>query len=154
MKPVIRIDGKPVEPLSNAKVVEVEPGVYSILMDGASHEVRIGEGYVVVGNRRFEYEVEDPRQWKRSGDAAAGGGRAAIVAPMPGKIVRILVAPGDEVEAGQGVVVVEAMKMQNEMKAPRSGRITAINVKENDSVNAGAVLVVIEPSAPEGQDNE
>jgi biotin carboxyl carrier protein len=149
MKPVIRIDGKPVEPLANANVVEVEPGVYSILVNGASHEVRIGGGHVSVGNRRFEYEVQDPRQWKRSGDAAAGGGRAAITAPMPGKIVRILVSAGDEVQAGQGIVVVEAMKMQNEMKAPRAGRIAAINVKENDSVNAGSVLATIEPSVAE-----
>ena len=62
---------------------------------------------------------------------------------------RVLVSAGDEVEAGQGVLVVEAMKMQNEMKAPVGGRIAAINVKENDSVNAGALLAVIEPSAPE-----
>lgn len=149
MKPVIRIDGKPVVPLTNANVLEVEPGVYSILIDGASHEVRVGGGYVTVGNRRFEYEVEDPRQWRRSGDSAGGGGRATITAPMPGKIVRILVSIGEEVEAGEGVVVVEAMKMQNEMKAPRAGKIAAINVKENDSVNAGAVLAVIEPSAGE-----
>ena len=149
MKPVILIDGKPVEPLQDAKVLEIEPGVYSILIDGASHEVRIGDGYVAVSGRRFEYEVEDPRKWKRSGDAAGGGGRAAIVAPMPGKVVRVLVSVGDEVEAGQGLVVVEAMKMQNEMKAPRAGKIAAINVKENDSVNAGAVLAVIEPSAGE-----
>ncbi len=113
MKPVIRIDGKPVDPLPDAKVLEVEPGVYSILIDGASHEVRVGAGYVVVGGRRFEYEIEDPRQWKRSADAAGGGGRAAITAPMPGKVVRILVSIGEEVEVGQGLVVVEAIKMHN-----------------------------------------
>jgi len=149
MKPGIRIAGKPVDPLTDAKVLEVEPGVYSILIDGASHEVRVGGGYVAVGNRRFEYELEDPRQWKRSGDAAGAGGRAAITAPMPGKVVRILVSVGEEVEAGQGVVIVEAMKMQNEMKAPRQGKIAALNVKENDSVNAGAVLAVIEPAGGE-----
>jgi biotin carboxyl carrier protein len=64
---------------------------------------------------------------------------------MPGKVVRILVAVGDEVEAGQGIVVVEAMKMQNEMKTPRAGRVAAIQAKENDSVVAGAVLAVIDP---------
>ena len=63
---------------------------------------------------------------------------------MPGKIVRVLVTVGDEVVAGQGIVVVEAMKMQNELKAPRNGRVTAVEVGENDSVNAGAILATIE----------
>lgn len=148
MKALIRIDGDAVNPVSSATIVEVEPGVYSILVDGASHEVRVEAGQVTVGNRRFDYQIDDPRQWKRSGDAAGGQGRAAILAPMPGKVVRILVAAGDAVEAGQGVVVVEAMKMQNEMKAPRAGRVAAIHVKENDSVVAGAVLVVIDSEQP------
>ena len=65
---------------------------------------------------------------------------------MPGKVVRILVAAGDEVAAGQGIVVIEAMKMQNEMKAPRAGRVAAIQARENDSVVAGAVLAVIDPT--------
>jgi len=149
MKPVIRIDGEPVDPISHATVVEVEPGVYSILVDGASHEVRVEAGQgdagnATVGKRRFDYQIDDPRQWKRSASAEGGQGRAAILAPMPGKVVRILVAVGDEVEAGQGIVVVEAMKMQNEMKAPRAGRVAAIQVKENDSVVAGAILAVVE----------
>src|SRR4051812_43809460 len=105
MKPVILINGEAVSPISHNTVVEVEPGVYSILVDGASHEVRVDAGQVTVGNRLFDYQVDDPRQWKRAGDAAGGQGRAAIVAPMPGKIVRVLVAVGDEVEAGQGIIV-------------------------------------------------
>jgi biotin carboxyl carrier protein len=145
MKPVIRIDGEAISPVSLTTLVEVEPGVYSILVEGASHEVRVDAGQVTVGNRRFDFQIDDPRQWKRSGDAAGGQGRAAILAPMPGKVVRILVAVGDEVEAGQGIVVVEAMKMQNELKAPRAGRVATIQAKENDSVVAGAVLAVIDP---------
>jgi biotin carboxyl carrier protein len=144
MKALIRIDGEAVSPDSSNTIVEVEPGVYSILADGASHEVRVEAGQVTVGNRRFDYQIDDPRQWKRSGDAAGGQGRAAILAPMPGKVVRILVAVGDIVEAGQGIIVVEAMKMQNEMKAPRAGRVAAIHAKENDGVVAGAVLAVID----------
>jgi biotin carboxyl carrier protein len=146
MKSVIRIDGETVSPISHGDAVEVERGVYSILVDGTSHEVRLEGESVTVRNRRFGYEIDDPRQWKRSNDAAGGHGRAAILAPMPGKVVRILVAAGDEVEAGQGIIVVEAMKMQNEMKAPRSGRVATIQVKENDSVVAGAVLAVIDPA--------
>jgi biotin carboxyl carrier protein len=145
-KPAIQIDDEPVSPAYEITIVEVESGLYSILADGASHEVRVEAGQVTVGNRRFDYAIDDPRQWKRSGGAAGGEGRAAITAPMPGKIVRILVSPGDEVEAGQGVIVVEAMKMQNEMKSPRAGRVASIPVKENESVAAGAVLAVIEPA--------
>jgi biotin carboxyl carrier protein len=63
---------------------------------------------------------------------------------MPGKIVRVLVGVGDEVAAGQGVIVVEAMKMQNELKTPRAGRVVSVSAKENDTVEAGAVLVVVE----------
>jgi biotin carboxyl carrier protein len=75
------------------------------------------------------------------------GGRARACFDLrrhAGKIVRLLVAVGDEVVAGQGIVVVEAMKMQNELKAPRDGRVTSIEVRENDSVNAGTVLATIE----------
>ncbi len=144
MTRTIRINGEPVAPAPDAKVVEVEPGLYSILLDGASHEVRVDAGQATVGNRPFDYQVDDPRQWKRAGDAAGAEGRAAIVAPMPGKIVRVLVTVGDEVEAGQGIIVVEAMKMQNEMKAPRAGRVSTIQAKENDNVVAGTVLAVIE----------
>ncbi len=71
-------------------------------------------------------------------------GKFRIAAPMPGRIVRVLAAAGDLVAAGQGIVVIEAMKMQNELKAPRDGRVTAIEVKEDDRVNAGAILATIE----------
>ncbi len=76
-------------------------------------------------------------------DGERGGGQH-VTAPMPGKVVRLLVAPGDEVEAGQGVVVVEAMKMENELTAPRPGRIAEVAVAEGASVEAEKVLVVIE----------
>jgi biotin carboxyl carrier protein len=142
----IRIDGAEVAPASPDSLVEAEPGVCSVLAGGKSYEVRIESGHVTVDGRKFAYDVEDPRQWKRSGAGASGQSRAAIVAPMPGKIVRILAAVGDEVEAGGGIVVVEAMKMQNEMKSPVSGRVAEIHAKENDSVVAGAVLAVIDSS--------
>jgi biotin carboxyl carrier protein len=113
-------------------------------VDGASYDVRVVAGQVTVGKRRFDYTIDDPRQWKGSDGAAGGAGRAVIVAPMPGKVVRVLVTVGDEVGAGDGIVVVEAMKMQNELKAPRGGRVSAIQAQENDSVVAGATLAVIE----------
>ena len=140
---VIRIDGEPVQPASG-DIVETEPGVYSVLADGASYEVRVDDDQITIGEHRFHFAIDDPRQWKRSSGTAGAHGRVQITAPMPGKVVRVLVAIGDEVAAGQGIVVVEAMKMQNELKAPRAGRVTAILVAEHDGVNAGAVLAVIE----------
>jgi biotin carboxyl carrier protein len=124
-------------------IVEAEPGVYSVIAGLASWEVRVAPNEITIGGYRFPIKVDDPRQWKRSSRAGDAHGHASITAAMPGKIVRVLVAVGDVVVAGQGVVVVEAMKMQNELKAPRGGRITAIEVRENDSVNAGAVLATI-----------
>jgi len=125
-------------------IQEVEPGVYSVILNGASYEVRVGVGEIFINGNGYPFELDDPRQWKRPGSGAGIQGRAAIVAPMPGKIVRVLVSEGDLVEAGQGILVVEAMKMQNELKAPRAGRVTSIAVKAGDGVNAGAVLAAIE----------
>ena len=76
--------------------------------------------------------------------ATAGSGPARIVAPMPGRVVRILAAVGQEVQAGQGVVVIEAMKMENEVRAPRGGLVREVSVEEGASVEAGALLAVVE----------
>jgi biotin carboxyl carrier protein len=143
VKRVIRIDGKEVKP-ADGDIVETEPGAYSILVDGKAYEARLSGEEIVVNGRRFEFDIEDPRAWNRTGGSAGAHGRASITAPMPGKVVRVLATAGEQVEAGQGIVVVEAMKMQNEMKAPRAGRVVTIAVRENDSVNAGAVLATIE----------
>jgi acetyl/propionyl-CoA carboxylase alpha subunit len=144
MKPVIRIDGEIVEPAGPADIVETEPGVWSVVSGGVVFEVRQTGDEITIAGHRFLFEIEDPRRWKRSARAADAQGRATIIAAMPGKIVRVLVAVGDDVAAGQGVLVIEAMKMQNEMKAPRDGRVAAIDVREHDSVNAGAKLLTIE----------
>jgi biotin carboxyl carrier protein len=145
MSNLVRIDGNPVAPAEGATVTEPQPGAYSVLTaEGRSYEVRVSADEITIGPYRFKYEIDDPRQWKRSGGGAGAQGSASIVAPMPGKAIRVLVSVGDEVAEGQGIVVVEAMKMQNEMKTPRAGRVASILVKGNDSVNAGAVLAVIE----------
>jgi biotin carboxyl carrier protein len=81
---------------------------------------------------------------RREGAGAAGSGPQRVTAPMPGKIVRLLVGPGDEVKARQGLVVVEAMKMENELRAARDGRVRDVAVAEGQSVDAGAVLLVVE----------
>jgi biotin carboxyl carrier protein len=81
---------------------------------------------------------------KKEGAGATGSGPQRVLAPMPGKVVRVLVKPGDEVKARQGLVVVEAMKMENELRAARDGRVRDIAVAEGQSVDAGAVLLVVE----------
>jgi len=124
----------------------VEPGVYSVLVDGKSFEVRLlpGAQHVQVGARRFTAEVRDPRNSTRRSRDTLAGGRQNIIAPMPGKVIRVLVQPGDSVEAGQGLVVVEAMKMQNEMKASRPGKVVEVRVHDGATVGAGDILVALE----------
>ncbi len=124
--------------------------VLSIIHNGRNYEAKreyslLGETHIIVGSERFLAEVRDPRSL-RSRRAAAGheAGPAKILAPMPGKIVRVIAAEGDEVEAGQGLVVVEAMKMQNEIKATKKGKVAKIAVKEGSAVNAGDLLVIVE----------
>ena len=131
-----------------ANVELPEPGAYSILTNGRIYEARVEETLdglvVVVDGHRFEIEVQDPRRWKAKAAGMGGEGIATVRALMPGKVVRVLAAPGDSVEAGQGILVVEAMKMQNEMKAPRAGRVLKISVQAGSAVAAGDVLATIE----------
>jgi biotin carboxyl carrier protein len=142
------LDGKALE----ADAVEVGPGVYSVLMGGESFEVHVEPRTeagvsglrVVVGSREFSAVVRDPRQWRRRrGAAAEAEGRQQVLAPMPGKIIRVLVKTGDSVEMKQGLVVVEAMKMQNEIRSPKSGVVERIMVTEGQTVNTGEVLAII-----------
>jgi biotin carboxyl carrier protein len=132
-----------------AQVEVPEPGVYSVLLDGRSYEARVeeipGAGVVVViDGYRFEIEVSDPRRWTRKSSGRGDSGVQKITAPMPGKVVRVLVSVGDCVEAGQGLVVVEAMKMQNELKATRAGKVIGLPAREGVTVVAGEVLATIE----------
>lgn len=123
---------------------EVEPGIFSILLNGRVLEARVDGNTVTVEGRSYRLERADPRKWNPNRAGPQAHGRAAVKSPMPGKIIQVLVSAGDEVAAGQGVVVVEAMKMQNELKTTSAGRVKSIHVKQNDTVEAGAVLVVVE----------
>jgi len=130
-------------------------GEYLLINGSIVHKCRIsrrsgslaaGQSFaVVLRGRTYEVAVVDPRRL-RSGQSAGAhhAGAAEIVSPMPGKIVRVLVRPGDNVEVGAGIIVVEAMKMQNEMKAPKDGIVVSINAEEGATVNAGDVLAVVE----------
>jgi biotin carboxyl carrier protein len=93
----------------------------------------------------YTAEVVDPRAWRgRKHGAMEAEGRQPVTAPMPGKVVRLLVKEGDAVEVGQGLIVVEAMKMQNEVRSPKSGKVERLVAKENQAVNAGEVLGWVE----------
>jgi len=150
MKWQIQVDDRTidVDPAALDSVVQVEPGVYSVVLDGKAFEIRAvpasGGVSLEAGGRRFVAEVRDPRNPSRGSKAAVAGGRHNVVAPMPGKVIRVLVRAGDTVETGQGLVVVEAMKMQNEMKASRPGRVVEVRVSDGDTVGSRETLVVLE----------
>jgi len=124
--------------------------VMSVLVGGKAYEVKRerslqGELHLVIGSARYAVDVQDPRslRTRRAADGAEAGPQK-LTAPMPGKIVRILVAVGDEVKAGQGIIVMEAMKMQNELKSPKDGKVQKILTSEGSTVNPGDTLAVIE----------
>jgi biotin carboxyl carrier protein len=98
-----------------------------------------------IGEQTYRAELRDPRSLRnRKLRADHGKGARQLVAPMPGKVVRFLVGENSPVEAGQGVVVVEAMKMQNEIKSPKKGTVVKLAVAEGAAVNAGDVLAIVE----------
>ena len=149
---VAAIDGRRYE----LEARELEPGVYllhrgarvyecrvrSVDAAGGSSEVDIE---VDIGQQVFEITLIDPKRLRSSQSAGAQtDGSARITAPMPGRVVRVLVELGAHVEAGAGLVVVEAMKMQNEMKSPKAGVVASLNAEPGLTVDAGDVLVVIE----------
>lgn len=139
----VALDGVP----RKADCLAIAPGLYSILLDGRSFEAHVreaaGEVVVKIDGRDFAFRVDDPRQWRRSGGAVEAEGKQQVTASMPGKVVRVLVRAGQEVSSGQGLIVVEAMKMQNELRSPKSGKVQRLLVAEGQAVNAGDVLAVI-----------
>jgi biotin carboxyl carrier protein len=145
---VAEVDGRRYEVEARSS----QPGVYLLLAGGHVYECRVDhvrakreEVEVTVGAQAYAVTLGDPKRL-RGAQSLAGhmDGTIQIIAPMPGKVVRVLVAVGAEVEAGAGLVVVEAMKMQNEMKSPKAGKVTSINVTTGATVNAGDVLAVVE----------
>jgi biotin carboxyl carrier protein len=134
---------------STADVVEIAPNTLSVLLAGQSHEVCVtpsadGKLKLQTGAQEFSVEVLDPRTWSgRRHSGVEAEGRQQVIAPMPGKVVRLLVKAGDAVEAGQGLLVVEAMKMQNEIRSPKSGTVERVLASEGQAVNAGEVLCIV-----------
>ena len=121
------------------------PGIFSILIEGRSYQATIlAPGTIQVNHQIFEVEIFDPRELGARSTSGASHGRQNVAAPMPGKVVRLLVSVGDAVEPGQGLIVVEAMKMQNEMKSPKAGTVVEVKTKDGATVSAGEILIVIE----------
>ena len=140
-----KVNGKEVE----LDATRVADGVLSIVLGGKAYEitrdVTASGNHLYLNGRGFEYEVRDPRALRgRRGAGDYGEGPKKITAPMPGKVVRVVAAAGMPVEAGQGVIVIEAMKMQNELKAPKAGTVQKILASEGAAVNAGDTLAIIE----------
>src|SRR5688500_232315 len=129
-------------------------GEWLLVRDGRVYECRAGAEpggagrgamRVSVGAREYGVALTDPKHLRGAvGPGGEQGGRAPVKAPMPGKVVRVLVETGQAVEAGQAVVVVEAMKMQNELKSPKSGVVAELRAEPGATVNSGDVLAVIE----------
>lgn len=131
--------------------LQVDPGLYSLLIGGRSYEIDLLEVeealMVLVDGQPFRVEVQEERERRLRAAAGKGevkAGKRVVTAPMPGKVVRLLVRPGDAVRPGDGIIVVEAMKMENELKAPAAGTVKEIRVEEGRAVGGGDVLVVIE----------
>lgn len=163
MEQTLRLDGEERE-----VTVERAPGRATVragerTVDLAITQIRAGEWSVLAGSRHipvrlhetprgvivttpagaFPAELLDPRRLQSRSASASGGGANEITAPMPGKIVALSVAPGDSVEPGQSVAVVEAMKMQNDVRAGQSGTVAEVRVATGESVTAHQVLIVL-----------
>ena len=139
-----QLDGREIE----VDAILARPNVLSLRIGNNAYEVKCErvarDVHIWVGSRRFAPEVRDPRSLRSRVRDIDEHGPKKLTAPMPGKVVRILLAQGAEVEAGTGVLVVEAMKMQNEVKSPKKGTIQKILVAEGAAVNAGDVLAIVE----------
>jgi len=141
----IMVDGTEIRP----DVANPEPDVLSVVLGGKSYEIKrqstAAGTRIVIGDAVFDVEVSDPRSFRqRKRRGASEEGPQKITSPMPGKVVRVLAPEGTEVEAGQGVIVIEAMKMQNELKSPKKGKVQKIVSAQGAAVNAGDVLAVVE----------
>ncbi len=139
-----RLKGRELE----VDAVLARPDVLSLRVGNLAYEIKservARDWHLWVGSTRFAAEVRDPRSLRSRSRAGEELGPRKIIASMPGKVVRLLAQAGDLIEAGAGVIVVEAMKMQNEIKSPKQGKVERILVGPGAAVNAGDVLAIID----------
>jgi biotin carboxyl carrier protein len=140
-----KIDGQDIE----VDAALTARDVLSVLVEGKAYEIKRerslqGELHMVIGSARYAVDVQDPRSLRRRAVAGADAGPQRLKAPMPGKVIRIMVREKDAVKAGESLLVMEAMKMQNEMKSPKDGKVQKILTAEGSTVNAGDTLAIIE----------
>ncbi len=155
------IDWKQIAPLARDEKKHADVGGrYSLILAGRSYEVfarriphpeeKTGQSYeIYIDGQRFEIAAEDERARALAGliKRTAHSGEATIYAPMPGLVVGVLLEMGAEVKAGQPIIVLEAMKMENDLSSPINGKIKKISVNKGQTVDLGAILVVIDGSA-------
>lgn len=135
------VDGKKIE----ADARTLHAGALSLIVEGRQYFCVLDGDEVLIDGHRFSFSVADPRSLTgQKGEAAGAGGSRVVKAPMPGRVVRVLVEAGDDVEEHQGLVVIEAMKMQNELKSPKRGRVVKITATAGTTVSAGDVLAIVE----------
>jgi len=143
---VLTINGK----RHSVDAVPLDHGAVSLLIDGRSYDVELDEAgdevQVLVEGQLLAVDVADERALRLRAGAAGFTvtGKVTVSAPMPGKVVRVLVTPGTAVIEGQGLVVVEAMKMENELKSPKAGTVVEVFAKEGSAVEANAKLLTVE----------
>lgn len=140
-----------------ADILEVEPGCYSVILGGRSVDVRLDAGKnsdpdvhafrASLHDGAYEFALQDPMKALLAGSGGASGSSGMLTSPMPGKIVKVLVKEGETVAEGQTLLVMEAMKMQNELKAPCAGTVAKLHVEEAVTVETGAKLVEMKPQS-------
>ncbi len=123
---------------------------YSLIVENRSFEIEVDNAeddyHVLVDGRNYHVNLVDERRFRVAGaqSSAQLQGRQKVSVPMPGKVIAVLVAEGDEVEKGQGLVIVEAMKMENEVRSPVAGTVREVRVKPGEAVEGGAALLIVE----------
>jgi len=136
-----RLDGSEIE----VDCARIRSDELSLVLDGKSYQIRREGSRILVGHHAYEVSVTDPRSWRgRKAASEAESGPRKLTASMPGKVVRLLAREGDSIEQDQGVVVIEAMKMQNEIRSPKPGRLQKLLVREGMNVSAGETLALVE----------
>jgi len=144
---MVAVDGRE-WPIDAARI---DAHTLSLLIGSSSREITVasdsasGQLIVGVGAVPLSVTVNGRRRWGRKDEGGSGGGPQHVIAPMPGKIVRLLATPGAAVHARQPLIVIEAMKMENELRATRPGVVRQLLVHEGQSVDAGALLLIVAP---------